>query len=89
MFLPANAVSLDPGHLFPTSATTGAVNALHGFLDDVNGEHGGTLRAAVVSTAGSAAVPVTQVRTDQRPDIQRRRANQQPNGTYATATLSS
>ena len=87
MFLPANGTTLDAGHIFDTVTTTAVVGAIADFFSGLNGIGTGN-HVAVVSPTASVARSVVAVSTDQRPDIQRRRANREGTGTRERATVS-
>jgi len=87
MYLPANGVGFTAAHQFPTTRTQPLVNSLAAFFEDINAD-GISGQASVISLAGTAARPITSISIDQRPDVQRRRANKQSGGTVETATVS-
>lgn len=86
MYLPADGVALTTGHLFSFGLTTDVVDKMASFFSYIN-----TLSASnnvqVVSQTLTTATEVTTVTADQRPDIQRRRANRQTGGTIASADV--
>lgn len=86
-YLPARGATLDANSRF-TSAQVGPVaaklaNVLHAGV--VTGEIGPPV---VVSRTGTLATPMTSIRYDLRPDVQRRRANKQGTGGQTTVILS-
>jgi hypothetical protein len=85
MFLPANGCSMDGNALVTSSQVSDAVDALAGMFTAYNGPAAPASRVVVVSSAASAAFPVTSVDADLRPDVQRRRANKQTTGVRQNA----
>lgn len=88
MYLPAQAWALDSGSNFSVSGlVTPALASLKNFFDACNLDSslGGTV--AVVSNAGSASTTVSQIAMDTRPDVQRRRANNQGGVVKTIVTL--
>lgn len=85
MYLPVNAVSLSTAHELTTTDVDALANAVKDWFAVLNAS--GDNPVQVVSVAGSASRPVTQVRVDSKPDIQRRRANKQQPGYQKVATL--
>lgn len=86
MYLPASGRGLDTGHVFNSTVTSAVCTALADFLSAVNGL-GSTNNVAVVSQTLTQATTVVEVTVDQRPDIQRRRANRQSTGTMASEAV--
>lgn len=82
MYLPAGGVTLTPTDSeFGTSEITNAASAVATFFSAINTQGGappqGPEQVVVLSKVAGTALPVTSVIVDSRPDIQRRRANQQ------------
>lgn len=86
MYLPATGLSLTSGHLFSGTTVQNVVEAMAGFFGGVNGL-GSTNDVCVVSQTATTFHTVTAVRADERPDIQRRRANRQATGASHLATI--
>lgn len=84
MYLPALGTTLATGHLLNTGQVTACCNAFADLFTLLNTTAG---IVSVVSQTLGVKTPVTEVTVDNRPDIQRRRANQQPSVTVATATV--
>jgi hypothetical protein len=80
MYIPVTAVNLATGALFSTSDVSSIVNGLKAALNAAGG-------AIVVSQHLDSYVPAVGLRADQRPDIQRRRANRQSRGVATAVTL--
>lgn len=87
MFIPASGQSANTGHLFAPAAATACANATGAFLTAVNAIN--TIgNVAVISQVGAGlATSVTEVRVDDKPDMQRRRANKLQPATTATAAV--
>lgn len=85
MYLPAFGLNLS-GHIFASTPTSDAVEAVAAFLSAVNDAFPGG-PVCVVSQTLSTATAVTSVDADYRADVQRRRANRQPTGGRSSATL--
>lgn len=76
MFLPAQGLPCTNGLANLNATIDNVANALATYFDDINGSVNVQGQAVVVSVAGTATRPITVVRTDNKPDIQRRRADQ-------------
>lgn len=87
MYFPASGTILVAGHWFSTTRTAALATALATFLTSVGADLTASATPSVLSLTGSSAQVVTQVAVDQRPDVQRRRANKQPGGTTSVATV--
>lgn len=79
MYFPANGGTLTAGGLFQSTGAQGLSTAVAALL--------GPLDAVIVSEADGASRLVTQVRVDQRPDVQRRRADKQVRGNVYTTSV--
>jgi len=91
-YLPAHGQPLtDATHLFPVAKVQDIVDSLGTFFTNFN--HAGDLayvnEAQVISRTLGTGQLITSLSADLRPDIQRRRANQQPNGGRVTAGVGS
>jgi hypothetical protein len=88
MYLPANAAAMQSGHRFSDTPVQNLVNAAADFFSILDtGTPGWT--PGVMSSAGSAFRPLTAVHMDNKPDIQRRRANDMSSGTIHRAVIPS
>lgn len=87
MYLPMNGAALVAGHLFATSVISAPLNSIANILNQWNSGAAPNGFSAVVSTAGTAAQKITLLTADQRPDIQRRRANKQSVGSKQTVVI--
>lgn len=75
MYLPATGLPVTSGLANLSSTITSVANSVRTFFSDLNGSVNVNGSVVVVSSAGSASRPVTTVRVDNKPDIQRRRAD--------------
>jgi hypothetical protein len=83
MYLPAHGVQLlTTTHLFATADTDRGSSAVAGWLTAL---HGTSNPAVVLSTVAGSSRVITGTTTDNKPDIQRRRANKVI-GTYVKTT---
>lgn len=73
MYLPATGVVM-VDHMFSSARVDAAAQGVRDLLAGLGSETP-PKPPVVVSTAGSSAKPITSVRADNKPDIQRRRAN--------------
>jgi hypothetical protein len=86
LYLPCNGNPITAGHVFATTEIAAVVAAMATTFTTWNaGGDEGTV--AVISLAGSAANPVTQLSIDNVPDIQRRRANKMSTAIRSTAVV--
>lgn len=75
MFFPATGFPYN-AHMFASARVDAIATALATFFTNWNSDHGDVMgTAAVVSTAASAARNITNIKIDDKPDTQRRRAN--------------
>lgn len=74
MYLPATHVDIPSGAEFNPTQVDTIANAVGAWFTDINTAGPGP-KVCVMSSAASAATPVLDVRVDNKPDIQRRRAN--------------
>ena len=81
MYLPMTGLLPGTAHLWDASASSLVITDLAGWFTQINAAHSTFGDVIVMSSAGTAATPVTEVTSDQRPDVQRRRANSQSLGT--------
>lgn len=86
LYLPATGASLDTNRRFTTTQINPVISALKTIINAgrTDGQYGPPV---VVSKTHTLATPITQLRWDQRPDIQRRRANRQSVGVRTVVTL--
>lgn len=87
MYLPANGLPVSAGLASDNSQIDNIAAVMKALFDDINSVLIDGHRVAIVSGAASATKPVTAVSVDNKPDIQRRRANQLPASHTATQTL--
>jgi len=86
MYLPATGATMASAGLFSSTQRDSVVDTLAARLSAVNALSD-TATVAVISSVGTTAHPILTVSADQRPDIQRRRANRQAVGTSHSATV--
>lgn len=85
MYMPCTASVLQSNSQFGNGDVAAVATAWKTFLDGVNGA-GIVSDVVIVSQTGSFTTPVSEVRVDTKPDIQRRRANKiQPADTAVRA----
>ena len=87
MYLPHTGLLPGSAHLWDASASTTCIDKLALWFTDINAAHSTYGDVVVMSSAGSAVTNVTEVTSDQRPDVQRRRANSQALGTVHTVSV--
>jgi len=80
MYLPFDAITLQPGHLVSTANRDTITDFIGNVIKDVNSSATVGI-GCVVSQVGSTFHSIVNVRGDQRIDTQRRRANRQSRGT--------
>lgn len=86
MYLPFTGATVTTGNLFTNTQVSAVVSMFGARLSAVNALSD-TATVAVISTVGTTAHPVLTVTADQRPDVQRRRANRQAVGSVSTAAV--
>jgi hypothetical protein len=88
MYVPASGAAANTGHLYASSVATNLANSTAAFFTAVNAmANAGPV--SVLSQVGAGSInPVTEVRVDDKPDIQRRRANKFAAASVAVATVS-
>lgn len=74
-YIPATGLQITAGDLQFTDNGATLLSGVAGWLVDQRTSN--SWNACVVSTVRSTSTPITQLRTDSRPDVQRRRANRQ------------
>lgn len=79
MYLPVNFSPLTGAGLFPASDVNVLTDSMALAFTDINASDTG--KVVLVSRTGTTARQISAVRADQRPDIQRRRANKEGVGT--------
>lgn len=84
MYFPAYGCQIAADNQFASGLEAALSDAVAEFFGNVNNITGNPT-VVVYSAAGSAARPVSTIRVDSKPDIQRRRVNKEP----ATSTASS
>jgi hypothetical protein len=84
--LPANGVILSAGHVFSTTQASQIATSVAPFFTAING---GSVSGSVQvwSPTRGVMTDVIQCTVDQKPDIQRRRANKQSTGTTFAANV--
>lgn len=87
MYLPHTGLLPGTGHLWDASASNLLIDKLALWFTDINAAFTTYGSVGVMSGAGSTITPVVSVTADQRPDVQRRRANSQSVGTTHVATV--
>jgi hypothetical protein len=80
MYLPATGVTMAAGGLVSATQVATWVTGVESIFSDINGQAPNMGGVSVVSNVGTTSRLVTSVRSDQRADIQRRRANKQVTG---------
>ena len=86
VYLPACGIEASSGHIFPTTATNNAINAVAAFFSDVGSD---VAPVVVASTVTGQRYPVTAVDGDYKPDVQRRRSNRLAGGTRHSQAVTS
>lgn len=85
MFLPAAGIPVSGGHF--NSSINVLADGLASLFTLLNGLTDVSWTVAVLSNADSASRPVTSVVIDNRPDVQRRRANRFPSSSIHTSPV--
>lgn len=83
-YLPAGGATITSGHQFDTTTTTSIATGLAAFFSALNAASNPGGKVSVISQTSSAGRQVLSVAVDQRPDVQRRRANKQPGNVVET-----
>lgn len=88
MYFPASGAGFDSNGLFNASTLLSLLNGLKADFASVEAEsHLAGFDIGVLSRELGTATPVTALSADQRPDVQRRRANRQLRGSVQTVVL--
>lgn len=85
MYLPASGLAYD-NHQFESTVVTQVATEMGNFLTNVSAISGVGSTSVVSRTAGTST-PITSLRVDSKPDIQRRRAGSQAATSAATAVV--
>lgn len=87
MYFPACGSAYAAGHLFIPAPVAALPPAIAQFFQDIAQDATASAQPSVISLASSSGQAITQVTVNQRADIQRRRADKQPNGTTTSANV--
>jgi hypothetical protein len=87
MYWPASGLATQTGYQVSASVVTALSQQLADIFNEINGNEAAGV-VSVVSQTGSTSHPVTSVRVDSKPDIQRRRANKEQALTVVSSPVS-
>lgn len=87
-YLPASGFAVFTNHRYTTSQTGNTIAAVKALMDAVNNITSPfAARCVVLSQLHAHVEPITSIRMDSKPDVQRRRENRMPSGAGTSGTI--